>query len=82
MYVWFLCRYLLNDSTSIMAYGFMDINFNMESSSMVHEAGSSYFFIPQVKFVSVCICINATMWSLPFFFPLFSCLLSSLRIRR
>jgi hypothetical protein len=22
MYVWFLCRYLSNDSTSIMAYGF------------------------------------------------------------
>ncbi|XP_062163333.1 protein PHYLLO, chloroplastic isoform X1 [Alnus glutinosa] len=42
-------RYLLNDSTSIMAYGFMDINFNMESSSMVHEAGSSYFFIPQIE---------------------------------
>lgn len=27
----------------------MDINSNIESSSMMHEAGS-YFFIPQVNF--------------------------------
>ncbi|KAG6654050.1 hypothetical protein CIPAW_05G119100 [Carya illinoinensis] len=42
-------RYLSIDSTFIMAYGFMDVNFNMESSSMMHEAGSSYFFVPQIE---------------------------------
>lgn len=32
-----------------MIYGFMDINFNIESSSKMREAGS-YLFIPQVNF--------------------------------
>jgi isochorismate synthase/2-succinyl-5-enolpyruvyl-6-hydroxy-3-cyclohexene-1-carboxylate synthase/2-succinyl-6-hydroxy-2,4-cyclohexadiene-1-carboxylate synthase/O-succinylbenzoate synthase len=31
-----------------MTYGFMDINFNKESSSIKHEAGSFYFLIPEV----------------------------------
>jgi hypothetical protein len=54
-----------------MAYGFMDINFNMESSSMVHEAGSSYFFIPQVNlylfaYVLIQLC-GACLFSSPCF---------------
>lgn len=57
----FLYRYLSIDSTFIMAYGFMDVNFNMESSSMMHEAGSSYFFVPQVKLASAYTCSGATM---------------------
>ncbi|KAB1206558.1 Protein PHYLLO, chloroplastic [Morella rubra] len=32
-----------------MAYGFVDINFHKVSSCMMHEAGSSYFFIPQIE---------------------------------
>ncbi|XP_011009175.1 PREDICTED: protein PHYLLO, chloroplastic isoform X3 [Populus euphratica] len=42
-------RYLSSDSTHIMTYGFMDINFNKESSSIKHEAGSFYFLIPEVE---------------------------------
>lgn len=42
-------RYLSVDSTSTMAYGFVDINFHKVSSCMMHEAGSSYFFIPQIE---------------------------------
>lgn len=43
-------RYLSNDSALIRAYGFMDINFATESSiTMKHEAGSFYFFIPQIE---------------------------------
>ncbi|XP_075659886.1 protein PHYLLO, chloroplastic isoform X2 [Castanea sativa] len=41
-------RYLSTDSTFIMIYGFMDINFNIELSSKMHEAGS-YLFIPQIE---------------------------------
>nr|POF02706.1 isoform 2 of protein phyllo, chloroplastic [Quercus suber] len=40
-------RYLSTDSTFIMIYGFMDINFNIASSKM-NEAGS-YLFIPQIE---------------------------------
>lgn len=32
-----------------MTYGFMDINFNKESSSIKHEAGLFYFLIPEVE---------------------------------
>ncbi|KAF8399244.1 hypothetical protein HHK36_015109 [Tetracentron sinense] len=42
-------RYLSVDSPLIRAYGFMGINFDTESSSMKHETGSFYFFIPQVE---------------------------------
>ncbi|XP_018715157.2 protein PHYLLO, chloroplastic isoform X4 [Eucalyptus grandis] len=42
-------RYLSNDSALIKAYGFLDVNFNAELSSMEHEAGSFYFFIPQIE---------------------------------
>ncbi|KAK7850548.1 protein phyllo [Quercus suber] len=40
-------QYLSTDSTFIMIYGFMDINFNIASSKM-NEAGS-YLFIPQIE---------------------------------
>nr|CAN61232.1 hypothetical protein VITISV_040688 [Vitis vinifera] len=42
-------RYLSIDSTCVTAYGFMNANFNEESSSMRHEAGSFYIFIPQIE---------------------------------
>ncbi|OVA12535.1 Thiamine pyrophosphate enzyme [Macleaya cordata] len=42
-------RYLSVDSPLIRAYGFVGINFDMESSSMRHETGSFYFFIPQLE---------------------------------
>ncbi|KAJ6357007.1 hypothetical protein OIU78_004991 [Salix suchowensis] len=42
-------RYLSSDSAHIMTYGFMDINFNKESSSIKHEAGSFCFLIPEVE---------------------------------
>ena len=43
------CRYLSNESTPIMTYGFMDIDLNKDLSVMEHQAGSYYFFIPQVN---------------------------------
>lgn len=42
-------RYLSTNSIPITAYGFMDINFNTESSCIKHEAGSFYFFVPQIE---------------------------------
>ncbi|XP_048134973.1 protein PHYLLO, chloroplastic isoform X3 [Rhodamnia argentea] len=42
-------RFLSNDSALIKAYGFLDVNFNTELSSMEHEAGSFYLFIPQIE---------------------------------
>ncbi|KAJ6772110.1 2-SUCCINYL-5-ENOLPYRUVYL-6-HYDROXY-3-CYCLOHEXENE-1-CARBOXYLATE SYNTHASE [Salix koriyanagi] len=42
-------RYLSSDSAHIMTYGFMDIKFNKESSSIKHEAGSFCFLIPEVE---------------------------------
>ncbi|CAL8994804.1 unnamed protein product [Prunus brigantina] len=42
-------RYLSNESTSVIAYGFMDKNYDQESSFMKHEAGSYYFFVPQIE---------------------------------
>ncbi|PON74619.1 Menaquinone biosynthesis protein MenD [Parasponia andersonii] len=42
-------RYFSNDSTPIMAYGFVDIDFNKELTVMEHQAGSYYFVIPQIE---------------------------------
>ncbi|OVA12536.1 Thiamine pyrophosphate enzyme [Macleaya cordata] len=43
------CRYFSVDSPQIRAYGFVGINFDMEASSMRHETGAFYFFIPQIE---------------------------------
>ncbi|XP_040374185.1 protein PHYLLO, chloroplastic isoform X8 [Rosa chinensis] len=42
-------RILSNESAFVIAYGFMDINYDQESSYMKHEPGSYYFFIPQIE---------------------------------
>ncbi|XP_028761883.1 protein PHYLLO, chloroplastic-like isoform X1 [Neltuma alba] len=42
-------RYISSDSTMIVAYGFMDINFNQGSDSVNHEDGSFFFFVPQIE---------------------------------
>ncbi|XP_024934015.3 protein PHYLLO, chloroplastic isoform X2 [Ziziphus jujuba] len=42
-------RYLSNDSTLVMAYGFTDVNFDKELSFMKHEEDCYYFFIPQLE---------------------------------
>ncbi|XP_061990446.1 protein PHYLLO, chloroplastic isoform X1 [Rosa rugosa] len=42
-------RILSNESAFVIAYGFMDISYDQESSYMKHEAGSYYFFIPQIE---------------------------------
>lgn len=42
-------RYLSNDSNNMSTYGFVDISFNSELSSVKHESGSFYFFIPQIE---------------------------------
>ncbi|KAM7271199.1 hypothetical protein ACFE04_030413 [Oxalis oulophora] len=42
-------RYLSTHSALITTYGFMDTNFNTESSSIKHEGGSFYFVIPQIE---------------------------------
>ena len=39
----------------IHTYGFVDINFNTELSSVKHKAGSFYFFIPLVSFLAFCL---------------------------
>ncbi|MBA0738559.1 hypothetical protein Gogos_011896 [Gossypium gossypioides] len=39
-------RFLSNDSVLMSTYGFLDINFNTDLSSVKHKAGSFYFFIP------------------------------------
>lgn len=42
------CRFLSDESAMVTAYGFPDIEFNKYST--VHSKdGSSYFFVPQVK---------------------------------
>ncbi|MED6108668.1 hypothetical protein PIB30_026234 [Stylosanthes scabra] len=41
--------YISSDSTHIVAYGFMDINFDSDSISMNIEDGSFYFFIPEIE---------------------------------
>ncbi|XP_022776671.1 protein PHYLLO, chloroplastic isoform X13 [Durio zibethinus] len=42
-------RCLSNDSILMSTYGFVDINFNTELSSVKHMAGSFYFFIPLIE---------------------------------
>ncbi|XP_050132794.1 protein PHYLLO, chloroplastic isoform X2 [Malus sylvestris] len=42
-------RYLSNESTSVMSYGLVDINYDHESSFIKHEAGSYYCFVPQIE---------------------------------
>lgn len=37
------------NSITASAYGFMDVHFNKELSSLKHEAGSFYFLIPQIE---------------------------------
>ncbi|GLU04852.1 hypothetical protein SLE2022_219810 [Rubroshorea leprosula] len=42
-------RYLSSDSIFASIYGFVDINFDTKSSSVKHDAGSFYFFIPVIE---------------------------------
>nr|XP_011462964.1 PREDICTED: protein PHYLLO, chloroplastic isoform X1 [Fragaria vesca subsp. vesca] len=42
-------RILSNESAVVIAYGFLDIKYDQESSYMKHEADSYYFFIPQIE---------------------------------
>ncbi|OMO72203.1 Menaquinone biosynthesis protein MenD [Corchorus olitorius] len=42
-------RRCLSDDSLVSTYGFLDINFNTESSSVEHEAGSFYFLIPLIE---------------------------------
>ncbi|KAB2090362.1 hypothetical protein ES319_A03G118500v1 [Gossypium barbadense] len=42
-------RFLSNDSVLMSTYGFLDINFNTDLSSVKHKAGSFYFFIPLIE---------------------------------
>jgi len=51
------CRYLLVDSLNITAYGFIGINYDIDSSFMKREIGSFYFVIPQVTCVLFASCI-------------------------
>ncbi|KAL6350620.1 hypothetical protein AAG906_022330 [Vitis piasezkii] len=43
-------RYLSIDSTCVTAYGFMNANFNEESSSIRHEAGSFYILFLRILY--------------------------------
>ncbi|KAL8035297.1 hypothetical protein ABFS82_12G085600 [Erythranthe guttata] len=42
-------RYLRAESTSSKAYGFLDIEFDTETSTIKHQSGSFYLFIPQIE---------------------------------
>ncbi|KAI9091952.1 hypothetical protein K1719_027887 [Acacia pycnantha] len=42
-------RYISSDSTLIVAYGFMDVNFNQHLDSVYHEDGTFFFFVPQIE---------------------------------
>lgn len=42
-------RYLSVDAPHVNAFGFIGFNYDWNSSSMKHEAGSFYFFIPQIE---------------------------------
>ncbi|KAJ4846899.1 hypothetical protein Tsubulata_026226 [Turnera subulata] len=42
-------RYLSSDSILLNTYGFLDVAFEMDSSSIKPEAGSSYFIIPEIE---------------------------------
>jgi len=42
------CRFLSDESAMVTAYGFPDIEFN-KYSTVNSKDGSSYFFVPQVK---------------------------------
>ncbi|XVE74433.1 hypothetical protein DITRI_Ditri12bG0017000 [Diplodiscus trichospermus] len=42
-------RYLSNDSNHMSTYGFVDISFNTELSSVKHKPGSFYFLIPLIE---------------------------------
>ncbi|CAL5368485.1 unnamed protein product [Camellia sinensis] len=42
-------EYLSLDSTLVRAYGFIDVDFDIESSSMKHTRGSFYLFIPEIE---------------------------------
>uniref|UniRef100_A0A2P2MWF8 Uncharacterized protein MANES_14G092500 n=1 Tax=Rhizophora mucronata TaxID=61149 RepID=A0A2P2MWF8_RHIMU len=44
-------RYLSSDSIFLRTYGFMDVNCNTDSSTINHEAGSSFFLIPELRAV-------------------------------
>ncbi|CAN4125211.1 unnamed protein product [Withania somnifera] len=37
------------ESTPVVAYGFLDVSFDTASSSVKQEAGSFYFFVPQIE---------------------------------
>ncbi|KAL7232741.1 hypothetical protein ACSBR2_010699 [Camellia fascicularis] len=41
--------YLSLDSTLVRAYGFIYVDFDIESSSMKHTRGSFYLFIPEIE---------------------------------
>ncbi|KAM6548265.1 hypothetical protein CsatB_019941 [Cannabis sativa] len=42
-------RYISNESSPIMAYGFVDFDFNKKLSVTENQAGSYYFIIPQIE---------------------------------
>ncbi|KAK6133984.1 hypothetical protein DH2020_032275 [Rehmannia glutinosa] len=42
-------RYLSAEPTSSKAYGFLDIEFDTKMSTIKHQNGSIYFFIPQIE---------------------------------
>ncbi|XP_058184561.1 protein PHYLLO, chloroplastic isoform X7 [Rhododendron vialii] len=42
-------RHLPPDSSLVSAYGFMDVDFNLNSSSLKHQRGSFYVFIPEIE---------------------------------
>lgn len=58
-------RFLLVDSLNTTAYGFIGFNYDIESSLMKHETGSSYFIIPQIELnesEGFCILAGTLVW--------------------
>ncbi|XP_015952579.1 protein PHYLLO, chloroplastic isoform X1 [Arachis duranensis] len=74
-------RYISSDSTHIVAYGFVDINFDSDSISMNIEDGSFYFFIPEIELDELeCISILTVTLAWNDFSPTFEEALHSLEI--
>ncbi|PKU61520.1 protein PHYLLO, chloroplastic isoform X1 [Dendrobium catenatum] len=66
-------RYLSLESPLISAYGFIGIDWNMESKKMFNHPGSFYFFIPQIEvneFENVSFLASNLVWDNSLSYPL------------
>lgn len=61
-----LKRYSSTESAFPLVYGFLDVNYDTVSSTLKHQAGSFYFFIPQIElheFEEVTLLVATLAWN-------------------